>query len=99
MLGSKVPVSVLSRLGDGSFMVRVAEMPVRMMLPPGTQPGAQLSMTVLAASPQPTFGLGDATLHGRLVPRGAHARAQAGALAASLRRGGAAPERRPAPGA
>ncbi|MFC5461689.1 flagellar hook-length control protein FliK [Massilia niabensis] len=89
MLGSKVPVSVLARLGDGSFMVRVADMrvadmPVRMMLPPGTQPGAQLSMTVLAASPQPTFGLGDATLHGSPLPPGAHAASLAAKLAAAL---------------
>lgn len=83
MLGSKVPVSVLSRLGDGSFMVRVAEMPVRMMLPPGTQPGAQLSMTVLAASPQPTFGLGDATLQGKLLQGSVQAGAPAAGLAAT----------------
>ncbi|HAV37260.1 MAG TPA: flagellar hook-length control protein FliK, partial [Massilia sp.] len=73
MLGSKVPVSVLSRLGDGSFMVRVADMAVRMQLPPGTQPGAELSMKVLAASPQPTFQLGDATLHASPAPSGANA--------------------------
>lgn len=88
MLGSKVPVSVLARLGDGSFMVRVADMrvaetPVRMMLPAGTQPGAQLSMTVLAASPQPTFGLGGATLHGNLAPLGAHAASLASSVAAA----------------
>ena len=83
MLGSKVPVSVLSRLGDGSFVVRVADTPVRMQLPPGTQPGAQLSMTVLAASPQPTFQLGDATLHGAPAPLGAQASSLAAAIAAA----------------
>lgn len=83
MLGSKVPVSVLARMQDGSFMVRVAETPVRMMLPPGTQAGAQLTMTVLAASPQPTFGLGDATLHGKLVPLGANAASLAAGVAAA----------------
>jgi len=83
MLGNKVPVSVLARLGDGSFMVRVADTPVRMMLPPGTQPGAQLAMTVLAASPQPTFGLGDATLHGSPLPSGANAASLAAKLAAA----------------
>lgn len=83
MLGSKVPVTVLSRLGDGSFMVRVADMPVRMQLPPGTQPGTELSMKVLAASPQPTFQLGDATLHGTPVPLGGGAASLAAAIAAA----------------
>lgn len=83
MLGSKVPVSVLSRLGDGSFLVRVADMQVRMALPAGTQPGAELSMKVLAASPQPTFQLGDATLHGTPVPLGANAASLAAAVAAA----------------
>lgn len=83
MLGSKVPVSVLARLGDGSFMVRVADTPVRMLLPPGTQPGAQLAMTVLAAAPQPTFGLGDTTLQGTPVPPGAQAASLAAKIAAA----------------
>ena len=83
MLGSQVPVSVLARMQDGSFMVRVADTPVRMALPPGTQPGAQLSMTVLAASPQPTFGLGDATLQGKLIPLSANAAALAAGVAAA----------------
>ena len=83
MLGSKVPVSVLSRLGDGSFVVRVADTPVRMQLPPGTQPGAELSMKVLAASPQPTFQLGDATLHAMPAPLGANASSLAAAIAAA----------------
>jgi len=83
MLGSKVPVAVLSRLGDGSFMVRVADMQVRMALPAGTQPGAELSMKVLAASPQPTFQLGDATLHGTPVPLSTNAASLAAAVAAA----------------
>lgn len=86
MLGSQLPASVLARLGDGSFMVRVADTPVRMMLPAGTQPGAQLTMTVLAASPQPTFGLGDATLHGTLLPLGANAASLAASVAAASSR-------------
>ena len=83
MLGSQVPVAVLARLGDGSFMVRVANTPVRMALPPGTQPGAQLTMTVLASSPQPTFGMGDATLQGTLLPLSANATALAAGVAAA----------------
>ena len=83
MLGSQVPVSVLARLGDGSFLVRVADTPVRMALPAGTQPGAQLSMTVLAASPQPTFGLGEASLQGKLLPLSASAASLAANIAAA----------------
>jgi len=83
MLGSQIPVAVLARLGDGSFMVRVADTPVRMALPPGTQPGAQLSMTVLAAAPQPTFGLGEATVQGSLLPLSAHATSLAASVAAA----------------
>ena len=86
MLGSQLQAAVLSRLQDGSFMVRVAEMPVRMMLPPGTQPGTQLTMTVLAASPQPTFGLGDATLQGTLLPLSAGAAALAASVSAASSR-------------
>jgi hypothetical protein len=86
MLGSQLQAAVLSRLQDGSFMVRVADMPVRMMLPPGTQPGTQLTMTVLAASPQPTFGLGDATLHGTLLPLSAGAAALAASVSAASSR-------------
>jgi hypothetical protein len=55
MLGSEVRATVLSRLQDGSFMVRVADSQVRMLLPPGARVGAELPMTVLAAFPQPTF--------------------------------------------
>ncbi|MFC5509573.1 flagellar hook-length control protein FliK [Massilia jejuensis] len=83
MLGSQVPVSVLARLGDGSFMVRVADTPVRMALPPGTQPGSQLTMTVLAASPQPAFGLGEATLHGTPLPLSANAASLAASITAA----------------
>ena len=83
MLGSKIPVSVLSRLADGGFMVRVAGTQAAMMLPAGTQPGAQLTMTVLAASPRPTFGLGEATLHGSPVPAGASAASLAAKVAAA----------------
>lgn len=88
MLGSQVPVSVLARLGDGSFMVRVAEVrlsdtPVRMALPAGTQPGTQLTMTVLAASPQPTFGLGEASLQGTPIPPSTNAASLAASIAAA----------------
>ncbi|QNB00956.1 hypothetical protein [Massilia sp. Se16.2.3] len=83
MLGSRLPVTVLGRMNDGSFMTRVLDAPVRMMLPPGTQSGAQLTMTVLAASPQPTFGLGEASLQGTLLPLNANAASLAASVAAA----------------
>lgn len=83
MLGSQVPVTVLARMQDGSFMVRVLDTAVRMPLPAGTQPGAQLGMTVLAATPQPAFGLGEATLQGSLLPLSASAASLAAAVAAA----------------
>lgn len=103
MLGSQLTASVIARLGDGSFMVRVADTPVRMVLPPGTQPGAQLTMTVLAASKQPTFGLGDATLQGTLLPLSANAVSLAASVAAAssrlLQAGGQAQEAELSPAA
>ncbi|HEX9172805.1 MAG TPA: flagellar hook-length control protein FliK [Telluria sp.] len=62
MLGAEVRAAVLSRLQDGSFLVRVADTQVRMQLPPGVRVGAELPMTVLAAFPQPTFRIGEAAL-------------------------------------
>jgi hypothetical protein len=62
MLGSEVRAAVLSRLQDGSFLVRVADTQVRMLLPPGVRVGAELPMTVLAAFPQPTLRIGEAAL-------------------------------------
>lgn len=62
MLGSEVRAAVLSRLQDGSFLVRVADTQVRMQLPPGVRVGAELPMTVLAAFPQPTFRIGETVL-------------------------------------
>ena len=54
-VGKSFPVAVLSRLADGSFLVRVAEQNARMALPPGTQTGTELPMTLVSASPRPAF--------------------------------------------
>jgi hypothetical protein len=75
MLGRELQAEVLSRFDDGTFLVRVADTPARMALPDGTKVGDNLSMTMLAHEPRPTFllnadpGSAKATLSstGRLI--------------------------------
>lgn len=55
MLGQSMQAEVLSKLPDGSFMVRVADMAARMPLPNGAQPGTQVPLTLVALNPRPTF--------------------------------------------
>jgi len=54
-LGQTMQAEVLSTLNDGSFVVRVADQTARIPLPPGAQPGQQVSLTLVALSPRPTF--------------------------------------------
>ncbi|MEO5932388.1 MAG: flagellar hook-length control protein FliK, partial [Duganella sp.] len=58
MVGKSVTAEVMSRFNDGSSLVKVADNAVRMMLPPTVNVGDQVSLTVLTASPRPTFQLG-----------------------------------------
>lgn len=55
MVGQSMQAEVLSKLPDGSFVVRVADMAARMPLPAGAQPGAQVPLTLVALHPRPTF--------------------------------------------
>jgi hypothetical protein len=48
---------VKGNCGDGSFVVEVNGLQVRMRLPNGYQPGDRLQLTLLTRSPQLTFGL------------------------------------------
>jgi hypothetical protein len=57
LVGKSMPASVLSRLTDGSFLVRVAGATARMALPSMAQPGASLALTLVALTPRPTFQL------------------------------------------
>lgn len=61
-VGKSLPVAILSKYGDGSFLVRVAGNHARMLLPATVEPGTEMPMTVMSASPRPTFQLG--TAHG-----------------------------------
>jgi hypothetical protein len=54
-VGKSMPVAVLARLADGTFLVRVAEQNARMALPAGTQPGTELPMTLVSTNPRPAF--------------------------------------------
>lgn len=56
-LGKAMRADVVSKLSDGSHLVKVADTTVRMMLPPGTQPGTALQMRLLAISPRAAFQL------------------------------------------
>lgn len=54
-LGKTMKADVLAKLSDGSFMVKVADTPARMMLPPSTQVGTSVTLQLVATSPRPTF--------------------------------------------
>lgn len=56
-LGTAFQAEILSRLNDGSFMVKVADTPVRMNLPEGAQVGEKVDLTLVAKQPQPAFQL------------------------------------------
>lgn len=54
-IGREVTATVLSRLDDGTHLVRIADAQARMMLPAGTRVGDRLSMVFIAREPRPTF--------------------------------------------
>nr|WP_308700804.1 flagellar hook-length control protein FliK [Pseudoduganella umbonata] len=58
MVGKTVPGEVLAKIPDGSYLVRVADTNARMMLPGGTQVGAQVALNVVAAHPRPLLQVG-----------------------------------------
>ena len=57
-LGQLFQGKVLSRLEDGSFLVRIADTMARMVLPAGTRAGDLLQLTLMSREPQLTFLLG-----------------------------------------
>ncbi|WP_332879162.1 flagellar hook-length control protein FliK [Massilia sp. S19_KUP03_FR1] len=60
LLGRTVPVAVLAKMSDGTFLVRVAGNPARMALPEGAQVGTEIPLKVVPASPRPAFQLAGA---------------------------------------
>jgi hypothetical protein len=59
-LGKEFQAQVLSRLMDGSYLVKIDDAVAGMKLPPGTKAGDILDLTLLATEPRPTFLLGKA---------------------------------------
>jgi hypothetical protein len=59
LVGQTVSAEVMSKMKDGSYLVKVADNAVRMMLPGDTQVGSNVPLTVLSAQPRPTFQLGN----------------------------------------
>lgn len=60
-LGRTLQAEVLSRLDDGSFVVRLpglGDQAARLPLPAATQIGARLPLTLVALQPRPTFQVG-----------------------------------------
>ncbi|GGI53031.1 flagellar hook-length control protein FliK [Oxalicibacterium solurbis] len=57
-LGKEFQAQVLSRLANGSYLIKVDDTTVNVKLPPGTQAGDTLELTLLATQPRPTFLLG-----------------------------------------
>ncbi|MES2741312.1 MAG: flagellar hook-length control protein FliK [Pseudomonadota bacterium] len=59
LLGKPMEGEVMSRLTDGSFVVKVGNLAARMMLPAGAEPGKQVPLTLVALEPRPTFQVGN----------------------------------------
>lgn len=57
-LGKEFQAQVLSRLANGSYLIKVDDTTVNVKLPSGTQAGDTLELTLLATQPRPTFLLG-----------------------------------------
>ncbi|MES2935514.1 MAG: flagellar hook-length control protein FliK [Pseudomonadota bacterium] len=57
-IGQKLQGEILSRMNDGTYLVKVAGTAARMMLPPGTQVGGTVALTLMSMEPRPTFALG-----------------------------------------
>lgn len=60
LLGRTVPVAVLAKMTDGTFLVRVAGNPARMALPEGAQVGTEIPLKVVAGEPRPAFQMAGA---------------------------------------
>lgn len=59
-LGKEFQAQVLSRLTNGSYLIKVDDALANVKLPPGTKSGDVIDLTLLATQPRPTFLLGKA---------------------------------------
>jgi hypothetical protein len=55
LVGQSMQADVMTRLPDGSFVVRINDMAARMALPQGAQVGTQVPLTLVTVAPRPTF--------------------------------------------
>lgn len=55
MVGRQLQGEILSRLNDGSYLVKVGGTAARMQLPPGAEAGKAVPMTLVTLTPRPTF--------------------------------------------
>jgi hypothetical protein len=55
LVGQSLSADVMTKLPDGSFVVRVNDMAARMPLPQGAQVGTQVPLTLVSLTPRPTF--------------------------------------------
>jgi hypothetical protein len=60
LIGRTVPVAVLAKMADGTYLVRVAGNPARMALPEGAQVGTEVPLKVIPGTPRPAFQLAGA---------------------------------------
>jgi len=58
LLGQELQGQVLSRLTDGTYLVKIQDAVAAMKLPPGTRTGETLDLTLVSTNPRPTFLLG-----------------------------------------
>lgn len=59
LIGKSMQGQVLARMGDGSYLVRVAGTPARMQLPAGAQLGIEIPLTLIGINPRPSFQIGN----------------------------------------
>lgn len=59
LVGQSLDSQVLSRYTDGSFLVKFADTAARVILPPNTQVGTFVPLTLISVQPRPTFLLGN----------------------------------------
>jgi hypothetical protein len=57
LVGQSLAADVMTKLPDGSFVVRINDMAARMPLPAGAEVGTQVPLTLVALTPRPTFQL------------------------------------------
>ncbi|CAN5234225.1 flagellar hook-length control protein FliK [soil metagenome] len=57
-IGKQFTADVMSRLSDGSYLVKIADTVARMNLPTGTRVGESITATLVSADPKPTFQVG-----------------------------------------